>query len=227
VKTAVLSMLSTSFWTVPAFNRVEPAITWAGLNLDRDVGRPGQRRPWIAGDRNPQPTCGGGALERAQHIRGTSACAYAHRHVGRAETSLCCGGDAQPAIVLLVGLVRGMGLHEIRGDAEGGGAFGGIESGHEPARSSTEVMEPPAPAQPDRNFLDRARHVGQLGPDRFNGREVFGMHQRDEIERRQVIELIGARMQVLTHGCSSSAAAWAQTRAEPWVATYAFAPRGR
>ena len=108
-----------------------------------------------------------------------------------------------------------MGLHEVGRDAEGGGAFGGIEPGDEPARSGPEVMEPAPGAQALGDLIHGVRHLAQLRTDGFHRRQVFGVHQRDEIERRHGIELVRAGMQVLAHGRRTSAAAWAQTRAEP------------
>src|SRR5207253_504159 len=67
VKTAVLSMLSTSFWTVPAFNRVEPAITSGpvstsiAMSAARASGDPGlqvtaTRSPPAAAARSSAPS---------------------------------------------------------------------------------------------------------------------------------------------------------------------------
>ena len=67
MKTAVLSMLSTSFWTVPAFNRVEPAITSGpvstsiAMSAARASGDPGlqvtaTRSPPAAAARSSAPS---------------------------------------------------------------------------------------------------------------------------------------------------------------------------
>ena len=106
-------------------------------------------------------------------------------------------------------------LHEVGGDAERGWAFGGIEPCHQPAGSGAEGVEPAPSPQARRDLLDGARHLAELGPDRLDRREVLGVHQLDEIERGEVVELVGPGMQVLAHGRRTSAAAAAQTRAEP------------
>ena len=47
---------------------------------------------------------------------------------------------------------------------------------------------------------------------------VLGVHHLEEFEGGQVVQLVGARVQALAQGRITSAAAMAQTRAEPCVA---------
>jgi len=78
-------------------------------------------------------------------------------------------------------------------------------------------MQPAAGAQALRNRVNRGSYLPQLRIDRLERARILGVHQLDELERRQRIELVSSRVDVFAHGLITSAAASPHTRAAPLV----------
>ena len=80
-------------------------------------------------------------------------------------------------------------------------------------------MEPAAGPQAVGDGLDGAGDVREVWGDRLHRVRVLVVHEADEVEGLEGVELVGARVDFLAHlAVIRSAAASAHTRAEPWVA---------
>ena len=158
-------------------------------------------------------------LERAEHKCGVSTRADADCDVALPEVGIPRRLRAEVAIVLLRGFDHGMGLDQVGRDAERGRALGGVEPCDQPARTGAEIVQTPAGSEALGDFPDGVCHLVEAWCDRADGFDILGVHEPHEVARAQVVELVSERVEVLAHGRSSSAAASAQTRAEPCVAT--------
>ena len=189
-----------------------------GVDLDRDIRGASNRRAAVTNDCDPQRPAALRFVERTEHEPRAAAGADADDDVGGSEPGVACGSEAKLAVVLLVRCVRRMCLHKIVRHAKGGRAFERIEPGDVAARPGPKVMEAAALAKPPHYRLGRTSDVGQVRADRGHRTAVLGVHHLEEFEGGQIVQLVGARVQALAQGRITSAAAMAQTRAEPCVA---------
>src|SRR5690242_5762044 len=191
----------------------------SGLDLDGDVRAVTHRRRTVGCERDGERATLLRFFERADYERRAPTCADADDDVARSEPRRASSLTARFAAILS-GVSNGVRLDDLRGDAKGGRALRGVHGGDEPARARAEVVKAAAVANAARDRLDDKRDVRELSADSVDRRLVLGVHQLHELQRAQVVELIGSAVRVFAHGVViRSAAASAQTRPEPLVAT--------
>ncbi len=186
----VETMFRTSFWAVPAFSRVDPAITSAPTGTHTSqVGDAGKLRALDAGDARRQRTRRARGLERSDDPGRAAARADADDDVRRGGAERLDRLRAAGPVVL--GLVAR--CDESRdGHRERRLALDGVERREAPGCARARIDQPPAGSEPRRDLVDeggdRRRRPGH---GRGHGR-VPGVHELDQLERRAQVE-IGSR----------------------------------
>src|SRR5437867_2658268 len=174
-----------------------------------------RRRPRRRGGASPPRR----SPRQGRRRSGPPARGDANRGVTRTERGAPRGVLAEDAVVLLARLERCVRLDRALGDAERGRALGRVHGRDQPAGAGAEVVEPAARAQAVGDGLDGAGDVWEVWGDRIHRVRVLVVHEADEVEGPEGVELVGARVDFLAHlAVIRSAAASAHTRAEPWVA---------
>jgi hypothetical protein len=124
---------------------------------------------------------------------------------------------ASMLIVLLLVIATFVCLNEVGGDAKRRWTLRRVEHGDSSACPCAEVVHPAARAKAARNAIDGTGNIAEPGIYRLERASVFRMHQLDELECRQRVDLVGSWMDAFAHGLMTSAAASAHTRAAPLV----------
>ncbi len=189
-------MLSTTFWAVPAFSRVEPAmisgpvtssIGWSTWRLSSASGfdeMPTVRAPtsaawWTAPivygvrpDAATPTTTSSGETASSIDVGGAGSGVVLDRLPRRVHRPRTTGEDADDAVRV-----------------ERRWAFGGVEHAHPARRAGADVDQPPAPAQPLDDGIDRRGNVLACCNDLSDRLGLVLGHQRDELGRAAQVEV--------------------------------------
>ena len=109
--------------------------------------------------------------------------------------------------------------HQLRIDAECRSAFRGIKSGEPAARSRTKVVKAPAILNAAGDLIDRMGEARDLCPHGRDRVAVLVVHQLEQLDLAHAVETCRVAVHLFAQGRIASAAAMAQTRAAPLVAT--------
>ncbi len=111
-----------------------------------------------------------------------------------------------------------MGLDKVPVNAERGRALGGVERAEPSTRARAEIVEAASGPEPGVDGVDRRCDRAEVFRDRRHGAPVLRVHELEQLDGLEPVELAGPRVLLLAHRLITSAAATPQTRAAPMVA---------
>ncbi len=166
--TRVEIALSTHFWALPAFRRVEPAMISAPVatSMARSLAAASSEFTVHANPMVSDPAARAAATPPSTYgVR--AARADAEHHVVRAWVEELDVGRARARVVLVVLAALGEALEatgehgdDPAGQAVGGSDLGRVDRGHPASGAGTDVDEPPAHRQLVRDRVDRGGDRG-------------------------------------------------------------------
>ena len=204
--TAVLIMFNTSLVAVPAFMRVDPAITSGptsgviAIRARRASGESGvQLIPMVNA---PKLVC---RFHRAQHIRRAAAGGDSDQRVFAGEPSI---GKIAPACFRIV--FRSLGgprqrrfaagddaLHQLRRDLKRRRTFGGVQNAQPAAGPGPDIEQPPAGAQPLHDPIHGFGNLRNLGRHRAGHLLIFLIDDGEHLAGWQGVNVVGGGIRLL------------------------------
>ncbi len=181
-------MFSTSFWAVPAFSRVEPAMnSGPDEHLDRMLDRQAQVAVRVAHETRRQRALIPRVPGRGEHVGRAPARADPEHRVARSQAELderlhACGG-------VILGAVRRRADRDELLAVVGRAALAGVEHAEPARRARAHIDQPPAGGESRRDRVHDRGELRQRRPDRGVHGRVVCMHQRHELGRRQPVDL--------------------------------------
>ena len=195
---AVEMMLSTTFWAVPAFSRVEPAMISGPTSTSIAIMRGrAERRAVVAGETDSQGARLGGGGDRAEDVRRATARRDPDDDVVRrdAEPRDRCRASHSVVLRVLDGNLeraRASGEHTddlSERDVEGGPRLGRVEHAQTSGRAGADVDQAASAFEPLDDALDGPHDRGLDCDDGVRDTLHVGAHERDEPLDRELVEL--------------------------------------